>query len=561
MKRFLKILGVVVFLLVVLFVATTIFINIYFSKERIRELIIPKAEKLLARNVDFSDVSVGLFSGVSLKGFVVKDEDGKTDFIKVKELDLKFKLLPLLSKKLVITSLEFINPYIRIVRRLDGHFNYETLGFLEKGKEDPPGDPQGSSGSAALALTIKHIYVKRARIVFEDMIKQFPNADALIDLSSSLSLESGKLRFRGKSMGDVTFSYNGLKAKMKEDISFSDKEINYKLVFSYRKDRATVYGKIENYLARPLNIRATLNVYSSLLYIDRFQRFFKKVSERAPSFGKGKRTAKAKSAGGVAVPMWLDLSGVVKIDNLHYKSLLYAKNVNASYSFRRGVFELSHLSMEIADGKLEASVKALLVQKPFVISGSINVSKIHLEELFKNFIPIRDRLWGIASLNASFSAKGNILNAQGTYSALRVGIKQTPLTLAVVRAFRLKELEHLEFDNATGNFRIENNRLRLKTVFTGKQLVFKAKGYVGLDGSLDLPAVIEFSPEVSKRLVKKISYARYLENEKGWIVVPVKIGGTFGRPIVVPQVKSLLKRRIRGTIEKKLEKTLERMLK
>ena len=164
-------------------------------------------------------------------------------------------------------------------------------------------------------------------------------------------------------------------------------------------------------------------------------------------------------------------------------------------------------------------------------------------------------------MKASFNAKGPVLNAKGTYTAWHIGIKQSPLTLAVVRAFRLKELEHLEFDNATGNFQIENNRLKLRTTFTGRQLVFRAKGYVGLDGSLDMPAVIEFSPEVSKKLVRRLSYAKYLENKKGWIVVPVKIGGTFSRPIVVPQVKSLLKRKIRGTIEKKLEKALERMLK
>ncbi len=128
MKRFLVI---TLSLVVVLIIALTIFLKIYVTPEKIKEFLIPTAEEFLDRKVSIDEIGISLMKGISLKGFTIKEPDGKTDFISCKEFVLKFKLIPLLSRKVIIDELRLVSPAVRIERTKSGKFNFQDIGYIE----------------------------------------------------------------------------------------------------------------------------------------------------------------------------------------------------------------------------------------------------------------------------------------------------------------------------------------------------------------------------------------------------------------------------------------------
>ena len=115
----------IVFIVVIF--ASGILLKRYITPERVNAFIIPEIEKALQRKVAIQDMDIGIFKGIDIKELSIKEADGVSDFVTCEHFVLKFKLLPLLSKNVVINRMILKKPDIRIRRNSDKTYHFSDI--------------------------------------------------------------------------------------------------------------------------------------------------------------------------------------------------------------------------------------------------------------------------------------------------------------------------------------------------------------------------------------------------------------------------------------------------
>ena len=111
--------------------------------------------------VDFSGDRMAMSGGIDLSGVRLRRRD--TDLASVEKVRVGVRLLPLPDRQVEITELVFEKPVIRIEKRADGTFNYET----------PDGDAKRTAGSKeppapSSLLRVARSSVSGGKIVYVD---------------------------------------------------------------------------------------------------------------------------------------------------------------------------------------------------------------------------------------------------------------------------------------------------------------------------------------------------------------------------------------------------------
>jgi AsmA protein len=269
MKKFLII---SVSVIAVVAIALTVFIKIYVTPERVKAFVIPTAEKSLNRKVDIGEISISLVKGIGLNDFVIKEADEKNDFVKFREFVLKFKLLPLLSKNVIIDELRLVSPAVRIERGKDGRFNFEDIGQKEEIKEQSTGEPSDEAGGLPISLLVNKVAVSDARFSLTDLLNELPDMKSSADINISIkSLDGSDV----STEGSIDISVEELVLKKPSTKSFKDIRagIKYALTINLetldlRVDRAdlnfqgipaSVKGDIKNIRTSPeVNLAVTV---------------------------------------------------------------------------------------------------------------------------------------------------------------------------------------------------------------------------------------------------------------------------------------------------------------
>ncbi len=107
----------------------------------VKPMILEKLTGALHREVSLESVRINPYTlSVNLKGFVVKEKDGKANFISFDDLYLNAELIQsILQRAAVVREIRFTNPYIHIARNADESYNFsDLLPKEEKPKEEKP---------------------------------------------------------------------------------------------------------------------------------------------------------------------------------------------------------------------------------------------------------------------------------------------------------------------------------------------------------------------------------------------------------------------------------------
>jgi len=187
MKKWVKIGIVVLGILVLFFIGLNLLIKSYLSSERLKAMILPKAEALTGRKVFLEDIHVSLFKGVVAKGLNVKEMDGQKDFFKMKEFVLSYRLLPLLKKELVISKIEMLSPSVTIVKDKKGTFNFSSI--LERSAQGPSKPAEATDQGLPISIIADRLFVQNAQFKFVDEAKELPELTGLFDMEFVGSLE------------------------------------------------------------------------------------------------------------------------------------------------------------------------------------------------------------------------------------------------------------------------------------------------------------------------------------------------------------------------------------
>ncbi len=186
-----KILAAVLSLLVIIAIALTAVIKIYVTPEKIKEYLVPLAEESLGRRVDVGKIEINILEGIALKNLTIKEADQKTDFITCRDFILKFQLLPLLSKNVVIDELKIVGPSVRIERDKKGLYNFDDIG-KKKSPEEALSNNGGEDGEERpISLLVNKVSISDAKVSLTDLKKELPDFKSTADIAVSIKSLSG----------------------------------------------------------------------------------------------------------------------------------------------------------------------------------------------------------------------------------------------------------------------------------------------------------------------------------------------------------------------------------
>ncbi|MFA5517245.1 MAG: AsmA family protein, partial [Desulfuromonadales bacterium] len=159
--------AIIIVVLVLLVLALVLVVRFVLTPERIKEVVLPRAEAALNRPVSLGEVEVSLFSGITLRQIRVGEPAGEESFVAAEAAVLRYKLWPLLFKRVVIDEIRLVAPHIRVVRQVDGSFNFSDL-LQPKETEQKAEQPAEQQDGAPIDLLVSQIALTDGQVQFID---------------------------------------------------------------------------------------------------------------------------------------------------------------------------------------------------------------------------------------------------------------------------------------------------------------------------------------------------------------------------------------------------------
>jgi len=521
MKKLIKIGIIILGIIILLVVGLHIFIKSYLSSERLKALILPRAEEFTGRKVNLEDISVSLFKGVVAKGLSVKEMDGQKDFLKMKEFVLSYRLLPLLKKEFVISKIELIAPFVTIVRDRKGKYNFSSITDRFSQKPSVPSQPGSQSQGLPVSIVTDRIFIKDLQFKFVDEEKALPDVLAALDMVFMGSVgQDGTPRMKSGqiSVKEIKTVLKGGEIKTTGKIDMDEQTIRANLKTALGKDSLDLTATVKDYLKAP---EITANLYSKELDLEKWmgiggeKKTPSKTVSKEPEGPKGKSTRQAESG----TEQKLKASGQVKVDLAKYQGYII-KGLNVTYQYVNGAVKIEPLGLQFSGGDV------------YNTEGNLG-GKFHF-----NSARVQETLKGDADLKLG---KGVI--------------KGSPIFEKISSLTDIKALKEPVLEEGSFRFDFKEEKVFLDGFIRSALFRLSPKGYMGFDQKMDIPVELKVAPELSKSLSKELAKTKFMTDEQGWTVIPLKVKGTAEKPDVTLDTGKLVKQvvpELTREIEKKL---------
>ena len=631
-NRYLKIAGIVLAIIVVLFASFFALAKIVITPERVKKTVLPLAEKALHRQVQLGDVKIGIFSGIVLNDLAIMEKEGSEPFIKAGSATLKYQFLPLLSKRIIVDEIRIDSPSIRVIRMEDHSFNYSDILSKKEPKEKT---------SADVDLLVSKMSLSKGELIFEDRSEkkstpfrysltdvEFSSNDIALDRTfpfnasakvtgASLALEGKVANLSTKPTLDANFRLTdadlkkivsglppGLTVKIKsydpagivnvklhlagavaapkellkngelelKDVTFNlpgaprpvlagkmtlkGSESSGNFTLGIGEDKLQISLAASNMFAKPVTINS--DVKSERFDLVRF------IGKKDPPAAAG---AKPES-GPLNLPV--RATGSIQIAQTSYKGLAVT-GLNLKYKLADNVLTVDQLSGNVAGGSFSDTARIDLGQKGFSYSTRLKLQGVQADRLVTAFSPkAAGKVFGTLGMNAELSGKGTQsdtikknLGGSGDFNFSNGRLTGSDLVIKLSQFLNLEQLRTIHFNSFAGKFRVEKGRVILDSGITGSDIQITPKGSAGFDKTLDLSLTTRLSPQLAGRVARGEA-GKFFTDDKGWGVVPIKVGGTFSSPkysldtsAVTGQIRTKAREKLQQTIEEKFLKKKE----
>jgi hypothetical protein len=235
-------------------VGLSLFVRSYLDSEKLKSIVIPMVEDATGRDFGIEDIQASIFRGIVIKGIVLKEEDGNNDFVRADEFVLRFRLLPLIRKQVVIKEVQFFSPYIRVIRNLDGLFNFSSMVAGKPEEQPAESEETTEAGGLPVSLVTEGINLKEARVEFHDEMGEIPDVSALCDIDMKVSLEKGleDLDASGTvNLAELIVKAEGIEANTSGTVTLDRNEIAVNLKSLINDSAVEVSGSVRDYLKKP----------------------------------------------------------------------------------------------------------------------------------------------------------------------------------------------------------------------------------------------------------------------------------------------------------------------
>jgi uncharacterized protein involved in outer membrane biogenesis len=206
-----KVIKVIVAILVALMALALVVVGVglyltnrYLQSAAFKQQALEAAHKELGAEVRIDQLKASLFSGVDLRGVTIGNPSGFSgNLVTADAFVLRYRLLPLLSRRVEIEQLSLDKPVISLSQNDKGQWNYERIGAAE-GETGPksttPAPPAATKSATSVPLDVvlsKLAVTRGALSMLDDSNKPLVRVEG-IDFSSSVSLTDNKLTGSGK---------------------------------------------------------------------------------------------------------------------------------------------------------------------------------------------------------------------------------------------------------------------------------------------------------------------------------------------------------------------------
>jgi hypothetical protein len=515
---------IVVGFLILLLIGLSIFLKVFLSGDRLKVLILPRAETATGRKVALDEIKISLFKGIVAKGLSVRERDGQRDFVKVKEFILSYQLLPLLKRQLVISKIELISPSISIKRQKEGRYNFNDL--IEKKTPGAQKRHEAEHRGLPLSVITDRLFIRNGHFIFADETKVLPeiSADLDVELKGTIGQEgTPRLEFGRISLKEMRAVTKDFEVKASGKIELDPKVIQADLQAVIRKENVEINATVKNYLSMP---EVTANLHARSLDLEKL--IFLKAGKRAPE-GKPqveeKRVMKAEEIRQRESPIQkLKASGRIAVDEAKYQDYRI-KGFHLDYEYGRGMLKLQRIGSQFSGGDA------------FTMEGTLNGN-------------LQMAMDGVSTIQKTLNGKGVVKLTKGR-------VRQSKIFDAIALLTGISALKNAEIEEGLLNLDIRDEKLNLDGVIRSGLFKVAPKGMVDFEKRFDITAVLKVSPTLTGGLAKSLAAIKFMDDEQGWKVVPLRIKGTMEKPHVTLDEEAL-KKQLGVGLKRELEKIFQK---
>ncbi len=519
MKRLLKVAAIVVGILVLLVIALSIFVKSYLSSDRLKPIILPKAEAMTGRKVQLDEINVSLFSGIVAKGLSVKERDGQKDFLKIGKFVLSYRLLPLLQKQLVISKIEIISPSISIRKEKGGKYNFSDI--MERSSQEPRKPSAPEQKSLPVSVVADRLQIRNASLAFVDQEKDLPDVSIALDAEFKGGLEKDgtpRLDFGLISLKEMGAKLKDREIKVSGKVEMDAREIRANLQTLIGKDSIQLFATAKDYRLAP---DVVANIQAKTLDLQQLMGLSgeKKAQERGPQ-----KTEKKGEPSRSGMTEKLKASGQITVDKATYQDYVI-KDLRIPYQYAKGILKIDPLQLLFSG------------EGSFTAEGSLS-GKLQCEG--EDASAIQKTLKGTAVAKLGKGA-----------------IKQSQIFDAIALLTGISFLKNPGFDQGSFNFDVKDQRVFLDGWINSSLFKISPKGVVDFEKRLDLPTELKLAPSLTGNLKGKLASFKFLDDEQGWKVIPLRIKGTTDHPSVTLDEEALGRQLGRGLTRELQRRFLE----
>jgi hypothetical protein len=526
MKKAAKIGLIVLGILIMLVIGLNIFIKSFLTSDRLKAIILPKAEALTGRKVMLGEINVSLLKGIVAKGLSVKERDEQKEFLKAGEFVLSYKLLPLLKKQLVLSKIEITSPSIFIKKDKEGRYNFSDM--IEKQSKEPrkPSPTPPKTGGLPVSIIADRFLIRNAQLTLIDEGKAVP--DVSIAFNAEFKGSVGKDGTPQLDLGQITLkemkmNLKDTMVKVAGKIDVDPKTVRASLQTAIGEDNIEISATVKDYLSAP---DAIANLHAKTLNLQKLAALGsgkKAPEERPKKEGIRKKEEVKHEKGESGLMKKLKATGQIAIDVAKYQDYTI-KDFRLNYQYAKGVMKIDPLGLRFSSGG------------SFTSEGSLDGTLQFIGE-------------EPSAIQKSLKGKNVVKLGKGT-------IKESPIFDSIAFLTGVSALKNPGFDEGLFNFDIRDEKVYLDGFINSSLFRVIPKGAMDFEKRLDIPTELKISPTLSKSLGRSIASLKFIEDDKGWKTIPLKIKGTADNPKVSLDEEALAKQ-LGPTLKKGLEKLLE----
>ena len=451
-----SLLGIVVVGYLLLFIAA----RILFPPERLKEIITPKISEAVGREVSIEGVGLSVFPGLSLnaEGLTIANAEGFSDkpLLKVGDLYLNVKLLPLLRKRVEVASILIKNPKILIEKSITGKFNFEMAGEEKAKVPSEAEEPETSPFS----LVVNSARIEDGTLIYLDHQENYAIAinkihqnisisldEELTDIRTEGQLDIKDINFRDMKKNEAAMNFPSAIIKHNFKIDTRSKNVQIEqLMFVIESTQLNFAGSLKNYDTTPnidLSLRTNEIELSNILSII--------PHDLAPMLTKltaeGRINLKMDVKGEISENKTPNLNGNIVFNNL---TLSYSElpskisNLNGSIGFTDKSLNFRNITARLGNEPVELSGSIIDFEHPkydlkFKADLNLSTLKDYIEspniqsKIPPDKLPMLTKLHAEGKINLEIAVNGEIseektpnVNGSLSFNNLTLGYSELP---------------------------------------------------------------------------------------------------------------------------------------